>query len=71
MVIKGHIYFFMVAGAAIMLIWYIWYLHSNKDRSKQYEEYSNLALKDELGDTPLEARENRDKNPKAAKKDER
>lgn len=71
MVIKGYTYFFMVAGAAIMLVWYIWHLHSNKDRSKQYEEYSNLALHDELGDAPVEARENRDKNPKAAKKDER
>jgi len=71
MVIKGYTYFFMVAGASIMLVWYIWHLHGNKDRSKQYEEYSNLALHDELEDTPVEARENRDKNPKAAKKDER
>ncbi|MGE4294857.1 MAG: CcoQ/FixQ family Cbb3-type cytochrome c oxidase assembly chaperone [Campylobacterales bacterium] len=70
-VVKGYIYFFMMAGAAIMMIWYIWHLYSNRERSSQYEEYSNLVLHDELEDTPVEARENRDKNPKAAKKDER
>lgn len=70
-VIKGYIYFFMMAIAAILMVWYIWYLYSNKERSNQYEEYSNLALHDELDDVPLEAREKKGTNPKSSKKDER
>lgn len=70
-VIKGYIYFFMMMIASILMVWYIWYLYSNKDRSKKYEEYSNLVLNDSLEDTPLEAREKKGKNPQDVKKDER
>lgn len=70
-VIKGYTYFFMMMIAAILMVWYIWYLYGNKDRSRRYEEFSNLVLHDELGDTPLEARDRTGNNPQVVKKDER
>ena len=72
MVVKGYIYFFVMAVAAVMMVSYIWYLYSNKKRSSQYEEYSNVVLQDALGTEPFEARENDGAtSPQAVKKDKR
>ena len=68
----GWNYIVMMGAAAIMLVWYIWYLHGNKERSAYYEEHSNIVLHDSLDDAPLEGDENaRDEKPSTTKKDER
>ncbi|MDR0747818.1 MAG: cbb3-type cytochrome c oxidase subunit 3 [Helicobacteraceae bacterium] len=63
MVIKGYIYFFVMAVSTVLLVWYIVHMYSNRERSKHYEGYSNLVLNDTLDDTPFEANN--------SKKDER
>jgi hypothetical protein len=68
----GWNYIVMMGVAAVMMVWYIWYLHGNRERSARYEEYSNLVLHDELTDQPMEDRENaREEKPSKTKKDER
>jgi cbb3-type cytochrome c oxidase CcoQ subunit len=57
--LQGYTYFFAIAISALLLVWYIYYLYINRARSAHYEEYSNLVLKDELDDEPLEPREDR------------
>ncbi|GHV59856.1 hypothetical protein FACS1894103_4110 [Campylobacterota bacterium] len=72
MVIKGYIYFFVMAVAAVLMVLYIWHLYSNKKRSEHYEGYSNVVLQDDLGTAPFEARENDGApSPQAVKKDKR
>ncbi|OIP55032.1 MAG: cytochrome C oxidase subunit III [Helicobacteraceae bacterium CG2_30_36_10] len=50
-----------VAAMVILVIltyWYIYHLYTKKKdaRGIDYEEYSNMALKDDVTDTPVSAR---------------
>ena len=50
-----------VAAMAVLVVltyWYIYHLYTKKKdaRGIDYEDYSNMALKDDIGDTPVSAR---------------
>ena len=53
--LQGYAYFISLTVLVVALYWYIWYLYTGKKkRGVDYERYSDLALKDELDDAPVE-----------------
>ncbi|WP_457747528.1 cytochrome c oxidase, cbb3-type, CcoQ subunit [Sulfurimonas sp.] len=55
--IQGYAYFFLTLFLTIGLYAYIYHLYKNKkdEAGVDYEEYSNMALKDDIVDTPVKS----------------
>lgn len=55
--LQAYGYFIMTATLAIGLYAYIYHLYSKRKDADgiDYEEYSNMALKDDVSDTPVNA----------------
>ncbi|WP_457744121.1 cytochrome c oxidase, cbb3-type, CcoQ subunit [Sulfurimonas sp.] len=53
--IQGYGYFFATVFLVVVTYSYIYHLYTKKKDAKgvDYEEYSNMALKDDIGDTPV------------------
>ena len=54
---QGYSYFFLTIFLTLGLYGYIYHLYSKKKDSTgvDYEDYSNMALKDDIEDTPVKA----------------
>ena len=55
--VQGYAYFFLTMFLTIGLYAYIYHLYKNKkdEAGVDYEEYSNMALKDDIVDAPVKA----------------
>jgi cytochrome c oxidase cbb3-type subunit 4 len=64
--LQAYGYFILTASLAIGLYAYIYHLYSKKKNADgvDYEELSNMALKDDIGDTPVTSISNDDKKEK-------
>lgn len=53
--LQGYGYFFLTAFLVLALYGYIYHLYSKKKDATgvDYEEYSNMALKDDITDEPV------------------
>lgn len=52
---QAYGYFFLTAFLVLVLYAYIYHLYTAKKNSgKDYEEYSNIALHDDITDNPVE-----------------
>jgi len=53
--LQGYGYFFLTALLVLALYGYIYHLYSKKKDATgvDYEEYSNMALKDDITDEPV------------------
>ena len=53
--LQGYAYFGMVVFMVVMLYSYIYHLYSSEKKGVQdFEKYGNIALNDEISDTPVE-----------------
>lgn len=54
---QGYGYFFLTVFLTIGLYSYIYHLYTKKKDSTgvDYEDYSNMALKDDIDDTPVKS----------------
>jgi cytochrome c oxidase cbb3-type subunit 4 len=54
---QGYGYFFLILFLTVGLYGYIYHLYTKKKDSEgvDYEDYSNMALKDDIADTPVKA----------------
>jgi cytochrome c oxidase cbb3-type subunit 4 len=60
--IQGYAFFFFVVFLTVILYGYIVHLFkSEKDGTRNYEQYGNIALDDEFTSTPVESRSDIDK----------
>jgi len=60
--IQGYAFFFFVTFLTVILYGYIVHLFkSEKDGSRNYEQYSKIPLDDEFTSTPVEGRGDFDK----------
>ena len=52
---QGYAYFFLTVFLTVALYGYIYHLYTKKKDSAgvDYEDYSNMALKDDIVDTPV------------------
>jgi cytochrome c oxidase cbb3-type subunit 4 len=52
---QGHAYFFLTVFLTLVLYGYIYHLYTKKKDSTgvDYEDYSSMALKDDIEDTPV------------------
>ncbi len=67
--LQAYGYFFFVMFLVIILYSYIWHLYkSERTGKKNYEKYGNIALDDNITDSPVESFETEEKN--ANKKEE-
>jgi len=55
--LRGYGYFTLTAFLMIVLYAYIYHLYKNRKDADghDYEEYGNIALKDDIADTPVNA----------------
>ena len=55
--IQGYAYFFLTVFLTVGLYAYIYHLYKNKkdESGVDYEDYSNMALKDDIVDTPVKS----------------
>jgi cytochrome c oxidase cbb3-type subunit 4 len=55
--LQAYGYFALTAILVVMLYGYIYHLYSKREDvdGHDYEEYSNMALKDDITDTPVSA----------------
>ena len=55
--LRGYGYFALTTFLVVVLYGYIFHLYKNKKDADghDYEEYGNLALKDDIADTPVNA----------------
>ena len=52
---QAYGYFFLTGTLVAILYGYIWHLYTAKKKyGKDYEEYSNIALHDDITDKPVE-----------------
>jgi cytochrome c oxidase cbb3-type subunit IV len=52
---QAYAYFGVVIVLAVILYVYIYYLYSRQKKGiKDFEKYSDMALKDDIDDTPVE-----------------
>jgi cytochrome c oxidase cbb3-type subunit 4 len=55
---QAYLYFFLICFLIVVLYGYIFHLYkSEKDGTRNYEQYGRMALDDELNSTPVEKRE--------------
>ncbi|SFV55250.1 Cytochrome c oxidase subunit CcoQ [hydrothermal vent metagenome] len=68
--LQAYGYFIMTVGLAIGLYAYIYHLYSKRKDADgvDYEKYSNMALKDDIADTPVNATSRDKKYRKGIKK---
>ncbi len=67
--VQAYGYFFFVMFLVIILYSYIYHLYSSEKKgTKNYEQYGNIAVDDELSDRPIESFEAEEEN--ANKKEE-
>ncbi len=53
--LQAYGYIFFTIFLAVVLYSYLYHLFkSEKSGRRNYEQYANIALKDEIGDTPVE-----------------
>ena len=53
--LTGYAYFVMIVFLVVALYSYIYHLYnSEKKGTKDFEKYGNIALNDEIDDTPVE-----------------
>jgi cytochrome c oxidase cbb3-type subunit 4 len=52
---QGHAYFFLTVFLTLVLYGYIYHLYTKKKDSTgvDYEDYSSMALNDDIEDTPV------------------
>lgn len=69
-VLQGYGYFFFVVFLVVVLYGYIFHLYrAEKTGTRNYEKYANIALNDNIDDTPVEEIETLDKkNEKGSNK---
>ncbi len=61
--IQAYAYFFFTIFLVVMLYGYMYHLYtSKKKRGKDYEEYSKIALDDNIDSTPIQKREGFDRS---------
>ena len=55
--LQAYGYFILIAGLTVGLYAYIYHLYTKRKDADghDYEEYSNLALHDDIADTPVNA----------------
>ena len=55
--LRGYAYFALTTFLTVMLYAYIYHLYKNRKDADghDYEEYGNIALKDDIADTPVNA----------------
>ncbi len=52
---QAYGYFFLTAFMVLVLYGYIWHLYTAKKKyGKDYEEYADIALHDDITDKPVE-----------------
>ena len=52
---QGYAYFGLVTLMVVVLYSYIYHLYSSEKKgTKDFEKYGNMALNDEIDDTPVE-----------------
>lgn len=58
--LQAYAYFGLTAFLVVVLYLYIYHLYSKKKDADgvDYEEYGNMALKDEIDDTPVSSKSN-------------
>lgn len=54
---QGHAYFFITVFFVVALYGYIYHLYTKRKDSTgvDYEDYSNMALKDDIDDAPVKS----------------
>lgn len=56
--IQAYAYFFFTAFLVAILYGYIWHVYTAKKKfGRDYEQYSRIALDDDLNDKPVETRD--------------
>ena len=61
--IQGYAYFGLVVFMVVILYSYIYHLYSSEKKgTKDFEKYGNIALNDEIDDTPVEPVSKDEKN---------
>jgi len=60
---SAYAYFGLTVFLVVVLYGYIYHLYTKRKSADgiDYEEYSNMALNDDLDDTPVKAKSNDDK----------
>lgn len=58
--LQAYAYFVLTAVLVVVLYLYIYHLYSKKKDADgvDYEEYGNMALKDDIDDTPVSSKSN-------------
>lgn len=60
-IIQGYAYWFITLLLVVLLYGYIYHLYKSQKSGKiDYEKYARLALDDDLNDTLVEKRNNKD-----------
>jgi cytochrome c oxidase cbb3-type subunit IV len=53
--IRAYMYIITTAILVFVLYGYVWHLYTSKKKGgKDYEQYGNMALKDEIDDKPID-----------------
>jgi cytochrome c oxidase cbb3-type subunit IV len=61
--LQGYAYFGLVVFMVVILYSYIYHLYSSEKKgTKDFEKYGNMALNDEIDDTPVEEISKDEKN---------
>jgi len=61
--LQGYAYFGLVVFMVVILYSYIYHLYSSEKKGiKDFEKYGNMALNDEVTDTPVEGISKDEKN---------
>ena len=61
--LQGYAYFVLVVLLVVILYSYIYHLYSSEKKgTKDFEKYGNIALNDEIDDTPVEPVSKDEKN---------
>ncbi len=61
--LQGYAYFGLVVFMVVILYSYIYHLYSSEKKgTKDFEKYGNMALNDEIDDTPVESVSKDEKN---------
>jgi cytochrome c oxidase cbb3-type subunit 4 len=57
---QGYLYFIFTVLLATIFYWYIYHLYkSEKTGRRNYEKYGDIAINDDINDTPVESMPNR------------
>ncbi len=57
---QGYLYVILTIFLTVILYWYIYHLYSSEKNGKRnYEKYGDIALHDDINDTPVESMPNK------------